>query len=113
MKLTWWNRNYMGTQFGGTLYAMTDPFYMLMVIENLGDGYVVWDKSAAIRFKRPGQGKVTATIRITAEHIDQLRTQVEQEGRAYPTITIQILAEDGTLVAEVDKTLSVRKKKFE
>ncbi len=113
MKLTWWNRNYMGTQFGGTLYAMTDPFYMLMMIENLGDQYVIWDKSAAIRFKRPGRGKVTAHIRIDSSHIESVQAEVDREGRAYPSITIQILAEDGSLVAEVDKTLSVRKKKTE
>jgi acyl-coenzyme A thioesterase PaaI-like protein len=57
MKLRFWNRNYVGTHFGGSLYAMTDPFFMLMLIENLGPEYIVWDKTATIRFKEAGTGE--------------------------------------------------------
>jgi acyl-coenzyme A thioesterase PaaI-like protein len=62
MKLRRWNRNYVGTHFGGSLYSMTDPFFMLMPIENLGPEYIVWDKAATIRFKKPGRGKVRASF---------------------------------------------------
>ena len=58
MKLRSWNSNYVGTHYGGSLYSMTDPFYMLMLIENLGRDYIVWDKAATIRFRKPGKGKV-------------------------------------------------------
>ncbi len=64
MPLTLYNRNYMGTQFGGSLYAMTDPWYMLMLIKNLGPDYIVWDKSAAINFKKPGRSKVKAEFKL-------------------------------------------------
>jgi hypothetical protein len=57
MKLRFWNSNYVGTHFGGSLYAMTDPFYMLMLIENLGHDYIVWDKSASVRFRQPGRAR--------------------------------------------------------
>ena len=77
MKLRFWNRNYVGTHFGGSLYSMTDPFYMLMLIENLGRDYIVWDKSAAIRFKRPGRGKMLAAFRLSDEQIERTG-----EGRA-------------------------------
>src|SRR3954471_228439 len=60
MKLRRWNTNYVGSHYGGSLYSMTDPFYMLMLIENLGRDYIVWDKSATIRFRRPGKGTVVA-----------------------------------------------------
>ncbi len=56
MKLRWYNRNYVSTHFGGSLYAMTDPFYMLMLINILGEGYAVWDKAAHIDFVSPGRG---------------------------------------------------------
>jgi hypothetical protein len=56
MGLGWYNRNYVGTQFGGSLYSMVDPFYMLMLMENLGRQYIVWDKAADIDFISPGKG---------------------------------------------------------
>src|SRR5271169_6594091 len=67
MKLRWYNRNYVGTHFGGSLYAMTDPFFMLMLISILGEEFVVWDKSAHIDFIKPGKGTVTARFLITEE----------------------------------------------
>ena len=69
MKLRFWNSNYVGTHFGGSLYSMVDPFYMLMLIENLGRDYIVWDKSASVRFKKPGKGKVSASFRLSDEQI--------------------------------------------
>ena len=60
MKLRFYNRNYVGTHFGGSLYAMIDPFYMLMLMQMLGPEYIVWDKSATIEFKKPGRGTVSA-----------------------------------------------------
>ena len=60
LSLRWYNKNYVGTHFGGSIFAMTDPFYMLMLIKNLGDEYIVWDKAAQIDFKKPGTGVLTA-----------------------------------------------------
>ena len=110
MKLTPLNKNYMGTQFGGSLYAMTDPFFALIVMENLGSEYVVWDKAASIRFKRPGRGEVSVDFKVSDEELRAIRLEADEKGRAYPTKTFRILAEDGSLVAEVDKTLSVKRK---
>ena len=62
MKLHWWNANYVGTHYGGSLYSMADPFYMLMLLENLGSGYIVWDKAASIRFRKPGKGTVQRRV---------------------------------------------------
>ena len=73
MALRWYNRNYVGTQFGGSLYSMTDPFYMLMLMENLGRDYVVWDKAASIDFIAPGRGPVFASFAIDQGFIDQVR----------------------------------------
>ena len=72
MPLRFYNKNYVGTHFGGSLYAMCDPFFMLMLINILGPGYIVWDKAAAIRFKKPGKGLVKATFTISEEKIAEL-----------------------------------------
>lgn len=81
MKLHWWNANYVGTHYGGSLYSMADPFYMLMLIENLGRDYIVWDKAASIRFRKPGKGTMRAEFRLTQEQIDALRAQVDAQGK--------------------------------
>jgi Domain of unknown function (DUF4442) len=113
MKLRFWNRNYVGTHFGGSLYSMVDPFYMLMLIENLGRDYIVWDKAATIRFRKPGRGKVTASFRLSEEQIEEIRQRLKTEEKVEPTFVVEIKDEAGTVIAEVQKVLHVRKKKPE
>jgi acyl-coenzyme A thioesterase PaaI-like protein len=110
MKLRFWNRNYVGTQFGGSLYAMTDPFYMLMLMHHLGPDYVVWDKAATIRFRNPGRGRVSAEFRLSDAQIDEIREKLGVQDRFEPTFTVQVKDEVGTLIAEVDKLLHIKKK---
>jgi hypothetical protein len=110
MKLRFWNQNYVGTQFGGSLYAMTDPFFMLMLMENLGRDYVVWDKASSIRFKKPGKGRVRARFEISAEQIAQIRAQADSQYKVEPQFQVLIRDDEGGVVAEVDKTLYVRRK---
>lgn len=113
MKLRFWNRNYVGTHFGGSLYSMVDPFYMLMLIENLGRDYIVWDKAATIRFRKPGRGKVTASFHLSDEQIEEIRQRLNTEQKVEPTFVVEIKDEAGTVIAEVQKVLHVRKKKPE
>jgi hypothetical protein len=110
MKLHWWNANYVGTHFGGSLYSMTDPFYMLMLLQNLGRDYIVWDKAAAIRFRRPGRGTVHAQFRITQEQVDEIRRQLETQEKVEPVFHVQVRDESGEVVAEVEKKLYVKRK---
>ena len=110
MKLRFWNRNYVGTHFGGSLYSMTDPFFMFMLIENLGPEYVVWDKAATVRFKRPGRGRVRASFLVTQEQIDSIRDQANREKKVEPVFHAQVIDDEGTVVAEVEKLLYVRRK---
>lgn len=109
MPLTFYNKNYMGTQFGGSLYAMVDPWYMLMLIKNLGDDYIVWDKSATINFRKPGRGKVTADFLLTQEKIDEVRTLVASQVKCDVHFLVEIKDEAGKIIA-VDKVVYVRKK---
>lgn len=110
MNLGLYNQNFVGTHFGGSLFAMTDPFYMLMLIHNLGDDYIVWDKGATIRFRKPGRGRVRAEFTLTDEQLADLRQRADHEPKIEPIFTVQITDETGDVVAEVDKTLYIRKK---
>jgi hypothetical protein len=111
MKLRFWNANFVGTHYGGSLYSMTDPFYMLMLIENLGRDYIVWDKSASIRFRKPGKGRMLASFRPREEQIESIRQQLETQEKVEPSFLVEVKDENGELVAEVQKLLQVRKKR--
>lgn len=110
MKLTFYNRNYMGTQFGGSLYAMTDPWYMLMLIKNLGQAYIVWDKAASINFRKPGKGKVFAEFNLTEEHLQEIRATLVTQKKMDYVFKVEVKDTEGKLIAEVDKVLYIRKK---
>ena len=110
MKLTRWNRNYVGTQFGGSLYAMVDPFYMLLLIEQLGRDYIVWDKAASIDFISPGKGPVYAEFHVDDALLDEIRQQTASGKKYLPRLQVEIRDGAGELVARVDKTLYVRLK---
>ncbi len=110
MKLRRWNSNYVGTHYGGSLYSMTDPFYMLMLIANLGRDYIVWDKSASIRFRRPGRGTVSASFRLTDDQIAEIRAALENAEKIDRTFEVEVKDESGTVVAVVQKVVQVRKK---
>jgi uncharacterized protein DUF4442 len=110
MKLRFWNSNYVGTHFGGSLYSMTDPFYMLMLIENLGPAYIVWDKAASVRFRRPGKGKVSVSFRLSEEQIEGIRHRLITQEKVEPTFMIEVKDDSGAVVAEVEKVLYIRKK---
>jgi hypothetical protein len=110
MPLTFYNKNYMGTQFGGSLYSMTDPWYMLMLIKNLGSSYIVWDKAAHIHFKKPGKGRVFAEFKITQEEVDEIKNYVEEHTKMDKTFYVIVKDESGRTIAEVEKVVYVRKK---
>jgi hypothetical protein len=110
MNLHRWNTNYVGTHYGGSLYSMTDPFYMLMLIENLGRDYIVWDKSASIRFRRPGKGRVFATFRITEDQLEEIRQALIPEEKIDRQFTVDVIDQSGTVVAEVQKQIHIRRK---
>lgn len=110
MKLTFYNKNYMGTQFGGSLYSMVDPWYMLMLIKNLGRDFIVWDKAAHIQFKRPGRGKVIAEFNLTEAHLEEIRATLVTQNKMDYHFKVEIKDEEGKLIAEVDKVVYIRKK---
>lgn len=110
MKLHFWNRNYVGTHYGGSLYSMTDPFYMLMLMENLGPDYIVWDKAASIRFRKPGKGRVKAEFRLSDEQLDEIRAKLTTQEKYEPSFLVEVKDEAGDVVAEVQKLIHIRRK---
>jgi hypothetical protein len=111
MKLCFWNRNYVGTHYGGSLYSMTDPFYMVMLINILGPAYTIWDKSASIRSRRPGRGTVHAHLEITDEQVASIHRQLETAEKIEPTFSVDVQDASGEVIAEVQKVLSIRRKR--
>jgi acyl-coenzyme A thioesterase PaaI-like protein len=113
MRLRRWNANYVGTHYGGSLYSMTDPFYMVMLINILGRDYVVWDKSASIRFRRPGRGTVYAKYRISEEQVAEIREALKTEEKIEREFPVEVKSDSGEVIAEVKKLLHFRKKEAE
>lgn len=110
LPLTWWNRNYVGTQYGGSLYSMCDPFFMIMLMERLGPGYIVWDKASSIRYRRPGRGRVQAHFRLTDAQVTAIRAAADANDRTEPTLNVQVVDAEGQVIAEVERLLHVRRK---
>ena len=113
LALHWWNRNYVGTHFGGSIYMMTDPFYMVMLIERLGRGYTVWLKEAAIRFRKPGRGTITAEFILSDDQLVAVRAAVERDGRHELHLPVEVRASGGEVVAEVSQVLHIARRQSE
>ena len=110
MKLTALNRNIVGVHFGGSLYAMCDPWFMLIMMRALGPDYLVWDKAASIKFVSPGRGTVKAVFQITQERVNEIRAAADRGEKIEPTFSVDVLGEQGQVIAHVEKLLYVRKK---
>lgn len=103
-------RNYVGTIFGGSLYAAVDPFFMLMLIKNLGPDYVVWDKAASIRFLKPGRGTLTAEFRLEDDELDAIREALETAPKVDRVYTVTLVDAQGEAHAVIEKTVHVSKR---
>jgi acyl-coenzyme A thioesterase PaaI-like protein len=105
--LNWRTRNYVGSIYGGSLYGAVDPIYMLMLMKRLGPGYVVWDKAANIRFRRPGRERLYATCVVPPELVDGIRDDLTRVPKLDRGFTIEIVDHAGVVHAVVDKTIHV------
>jgi acyl-coenzyme A thioesterase PaaI-like protein len=105
------NRNYVGTHFGGSLFSMTDPFFMIMMMKNLGPEYVVWDKAGSVRFLKPARGTVTARFHLPEEAVAEAKEVTAAGEKHEPRFRVDIVDAEGVVVADVEKTLHIRRKK--
>lgn len=102
-------RNYVGTIFGGSMYGAVDPVLMIMLMKNLGPGYVVWDKAASIRFLRPGRSTLRVRFELGAAELDAIRRALEKRRSVDRVYTVRLVDDDGVTCAEVEKTIFVRR----
>ena len=112
MKLRWYNRNLVGIHYGGSLYSMCDPWYMFILIANLGKEYVVMDKAANIRYLKPGKGKLKCIFEVDKGQVKAIKEEIDVIGKKDYTFLCQIKNEEGEVVTEVEKIVYVRKKDF-
>lgn len=110
LKLRWYNRNYVGVHYGGSLFSMTDPWYMLMLFHVLGGAYYIWDKQAEINYIKPGRGKVTAQFRLTDEVINEIKEKTATGEKYLPEFMVEIRDENNELIAKVKRILYVKLK---
>ena len=109
LPLSWRTRNYVGTIFGGSLYGAVDPHYMIMLIKNLGPGYVVWDKAATIRFKKPGRGTLYARFLLDEEELTTIRRLTENGQPTDRVYAVDLTDANGVVHATVEKTVYIRR----
>jgi acyl-coenzyme A thioesterase PaaI-like protein len=110
LRLGMLNRNYFGTHFGGSLFAMTDPFFALLMVHNLGRDYIVWDKASRIEYLKPARGTVSAHFRLEATDVEAARAATADGEKYEPTFSVDVVDRLGEVVCRVDKTLYVRRK---
>ena len=110
LPLSWRTRNYVGTIYGGSMYGAVDPIYMVMLIQLLGPGYVVWDKAASIRFKKPGKTTLTARFVIDEAETDTIKEALVKQEAIDRVYQIDLADRDGVVHASVEKTIYIRRK---
>ena len=103
-------RNAVGTIFGGSMYGAVDPVYMIMLMRILGSEFVVWDKAATIRFRKPGRTTLFATFRIDDSEVDEIRALTRDGAAVDRTYNVDLVDAEGTVYARVEKVIYVRRK---
>ena len=111
LPLNWRTRNYVKTIYGGSMYGAIDPMYMLMLLRALGKDYIVWDKAATIRFKKPGTQTLYAHFKLTEAEINEIKNLLEHEKSVDRNYLVQLVDEAGVVHAEVDKVIYIKKKR--
>lgn len=110
LPLSWRTRNYVGTIFGGSLYASIDPMYMIMLIQLLGPAYIVWDKAATIRFRKPGRTTLFATFHLEDAELDEIRNRTANGEPIDRTYNVDLVDAEGVVHASVEKVIYIKRK---
>lgn len=110
LPLSWRTRNYVGTIYGGSMFGAVDPIYMVMLIKTLGPGHEVWDKSATIKFLKPGRETLYARFVLTSDELDMIRAALHEKPSVDRSYRIELTNASGVVHAVVDKIIHIRKK---
>ena len=111
MSMRWFNRNAVGTHFGGSLYSMIDPHIMLLLMQLLGDEYLVWDKAADIEFVKASNKKVTSVLKISNKALEKIKINTDNGEKYFPKFIVEIRDTNNDLIAKINKTIYVKRKK--
>lgn len=113
LPISYKNKNYVGSIFGGSMFAAVDPIPMTQLIQLLGSNYVVWDKSAEIKFKRPARKDLYAIFSFTPNQISSIRNKVAEKNEIEFPYTTQLTdKEEETIYCTVHKTIYIANKTF-
>jgi acyl-coenzyme A thioesterase PaaI-like protein len=112
IRLNAWTYNYVGTIFGGSMFSATDPFYMLILMKKLGNDFVVWDKAANIRFKKPAKNTLYAKYLVSEELLTIIRNEIESQGETTKTMTIELKDSDEKIHAVIEREIYIANKKY-
>lgn len=107
LPLSWRTRNYVGTIFGGSLYGAVDPFFMIMLMKGLGPDYLVWDKAATIRFRKPGRATLHTSFQLAESEFTEIRRLLTEQPKVDRTYRTQLVDEAGVVHAEVEKVIHI------
>ena len=110
MRMHWWNKNLFGTHFGGSLASMTDPFFVFIIMMNLGKGYIVWDKSSNINFRKPGVGTMSCRFELSPSQLKEIKSKVDAVGKLDVPLKVHIYNAKKELICDVDKVVYVKKR---
>jgi hypothetical protein len=110
LPLSWRTRNYVGTIYGGSIYASVDPIYMLMLMKILGPGYIVWDKAAKIRFRKPGKDTLYVDFNLSQDEIDEIKRLAANAKSVDRIYNVELKDKNGVVHAQIEKTLYIAKK---
>ena len=112
LSLNWKNKNYVGSIFGGSMLAATDPIYLIQLIQILGDDYVVWDKAVTARYKRPAKSRIYGTFLFSEEEIKDIKNKIAESHEIDITKTMNLNDEKQQIIATFSKTLYIADKQF-
>ena len=112
LNLNWKNKNYVGSIFGGSMLAATDPIYLIQLIHILGDNYIVWDKAVTARYKRPAKSKIYGTFLFSEAEIKDIKTKISKSQEIDITKTMNLVDEKQQIIATFSKTLYIADKQF-
>ncbi len=110
LKLRFWNANYVGTAYGGSIFSMTDAFFMVMLLKNLGNEYIVWDKAASIKYLKPGKTDLHVEYKVSQEDIDAIKAYLEAEEKMDWLRQVIVHDANGEHIADVTRILYIRKR---
>lgn len=112
LPLTYKTKNYVGTLYGGHMYSAVDGIYMVQLMNILGKAYVIWDKAATIRFRKPGNQTLFAEFTITAELLQEIKREIKNQQEKDFILKVNLVDSSGIVYAEIEKVIYIADRNY-